>query len=367
MQKTAKAYVFNEAGTDCSPEVFPLPKLAEGELLVKNSICTICSSDLHSFTGKRKEQTPCILGHEIIGTIADIGGNKSQYDYSGKLLSIGDRITWSLTISCGVCQNCKNDLTQKCIELKKYGHSVVVPDFTFNGGFAEYTHLKQGTAIFKLSTHIPIKFQSPLNCSYATVAAAIRNAGEIKNKKILIFGAGMLGIITTAMAKSMNVREIVIIDPNFARLETAWEFGAKLGINWKQDKDKLTDNICDYQADIIFEMSGSNAAINASFNMLSTGGSLILVGSVFPTNNIQINPEKLVRKLWTIKGVHNYNAEDLKFAIQFLEENIDNFPFELLYDPITFKLDNCNEAMHYALQSKKNRVVVNISQDNSQQ
>lgn len=73
MDKIAKAAVMTAAGMDLEIKEYPLPRVEKGCILVKVTCCTICGSDVHSWTGRRSAPTPIILGHEIVGQIADSG------------------------------------------------------------------------------------------------------------------------------------------------------------------------------------------------------------------------------------------------------------------------------------------------------
>ena len=358
MKLLASAYIFNAPGQCLKHQKFPVPEPASGEILVKNNVCTICGSDLHSYLGKRKEQTPCILGHEIVGTITALPDDEMITDYYGNKLKAGDKITWTVCASCGECHHCRNGNTQKCEKLIKYGHLPISDEYIWNGGFAEYTLLKKGTDVFILPDYIPDHLLAPLNCSYATVAAAIRLAASVKGKNVFIFGAGMLGILTVAMCKVQGAAHITIIDPKAERLETTKLFGADKGILWDDCKKAPEKFAGKYGAEIIFEMSGSNKAIDTALKMLGIGGTLILAGSVFPVGPVQINPENIVRKLWTIKGIHNYIAEDLATAVNFLVDNVKNFPFQKLYEEQEFGLKDINVALEKAQNTKQNRVIV---------
>lgn len=67
--------------------------------LVRVSLCTVCGSDLHTFTGRRKEKTPCVLGHEPVGVVEEVNGDLR--DVTGDPVRVGDRVVWSVAVSCG--------------------------------------------------------------------------------------------------------------------------------------------------------------------------------------------------------------------------------------------------------------------------
>lgn len=67
--------------------------------LVRVSLCTVCGSDLHTFTGRRKEKTPCVLGHEPVGVVEEVNGDLR--DVTGDPVCAGDRVVWSVAVACG--------------------------------------------------------------------------------------------------------------------------------------------------------------------------------------------------------------------------------------------------------------------------
>ena len=148
MQISAQISRFH--GTEGPFEVCEVPVIATpADTLVQVSLATICGSDLHTVSGRRDAPTPCVLGHEAVGTIAAPTQHRSA---TGELLREGDRVTWSLMASCGRCAYCTDrNLPQKCETLFKYGHARSEGATTLSGGFATHILLRPGTAIY----HIP--------------------------------------------------------------------------------------------------------------------------------------------------------------------------------------------------------------------
>jgi len=257
----SRAAVFLQPNHPFELRSFPLPKLFDGEAIVKVSCCTLCGSDLHTFRGHRQASCPTILGHEIIGHVEQIASELK--DVNGQTIEIGDRVSWSIAASCGKCLNCQNGLSQKCDQLFKYGHEPIGDQRPLTGGLAEYCQLVRGTAVIKLPDSISDWVASPANCATATVAAAIRIAGDCQDKTIVIHGAGMLGLTAAAMAKHLGARSIIVSDLVPMRLELAKQFGATSAFNVVDNS--LHANVMEQTdgrgAEIVLEMSGANAAI----------------------------------------------------------------------------------------------------------
>ncbi|MCC7065934.1 MAG: alcohol dehydrogenase catalytic domain-containing protein, partial [Planctomycetes bacterium] len=91
--------IFHGPGLAIELRRVPLPPLGPGEVLVRNTCTTLCRSDVTTFTGKRTEKTPTILGHEITGVIAELGPEAPTQDLRGAPLRPGDRVTWAIYAS----------------------------------------------------------------------------------------------------------------------------------------------------------------------------------------------------------------------------------------------------------------------------
>lgn len=337
-----------------------------GEAVVRVECCTVCGSDLHTITGKRAEPTPTILGHEILGRVESVG-EPPLADLTGEPLSAGDRITWSVAVSCGDCDRCRSGYPQKCRSLVKYGHSLATGPEALSGGFAEKILLRAGTAAIKVDESIPAEVICPVNCATATIAAAYRVGGEIVDQNVLIFGAGMLGLTASAWADSAEARSVTLCDRDSTRLERAQRFGADRTVLWQDDWETLQSQLQQEAAvegfDIILELSGAPAAISAAGRLASIGARIVLVGSVMPVGDVGFDPEQIVRRWLSIHGVHNYTPSDLVTAVRFLETHQSDYPWSGLVET-EFSLDEINDAIRDAVKRRPIRMAVKPRQGN---
>ncbi len=361
VKQSCQAMVFNGPNQPLKIQSFSLPDLVQDELLVRVLWCTICGSDLHTYTGRRTVPTPTILGHEIVGRIIEFGPSGQFKDIRGENLQKGDRITWCLSVSCGQCFYCKVGLSNKCSLLFKYGHEPVHVRSGLSGGLAEFCHLKSGTACLKIPDPIPDLIACPLNCAVATVSAAFRKAGSCRDQVVLVLGAGLLGIMASAMACHDGARAIIVCDPKQDRIDYATRFGAthtlatdKSDTSLRSLIRKVTD---DRGPDICFEMCGFPESVTRAIDLLRIGGKLILVGSVFPTEPAAIVPQTIVNKLLTIQGVHNYLPEDLCAGTTFLATTYPQFPFSELVSQ-TYPLSQAQRAIMEAVEGRGLRCAV---------
>lgn len=308
----ARAAVFEGPGRPLALRSFPLPELGPGELLVGVSLCTLCGSDLHTLRGARAAATPSILGHEAVGRVLAAGPDAPA--------AVGQRLTWSIAASCGACPPCQRGLEQKCDVLWKYGHEACVPPSPLSGGLAEAIHLRSGTTVVPLPDGVSDEVAAPANCATATVAAALRVAGEVAGRDVLVLGAGMLGLTAAAMARASGAGRVHVVDPDGGRRAMAERFGADV----TTDPDGAEDV---GPADVVLELSGSSAAVEQALALAGLGGRVVLVGSVAPERPVRLDPERLVRGLIRVEGVHNYRPADLRAGVEFLSGSGARFPF----------------------------------------
>jgi putative phosphonate catabolism associated alcohol dehydrogenase len=360
--KTGKLIAFNGPGKRLEIKTEWIRKLNPGEILVRNEFTTICGSDLHTYAGVRTEPCPVVLGHEIVGTIIEIEGQHNGMDYKGEKLELGDPVTWTIFSSDPQSDLSRQGIPQKGKDLFKYGHAQIKDTECFHGGLAEYCILKPGTGILKLPNDLPLPVAATVNCSISTVAGAIRLAGSLRDKKVVIIGAGMLGITCAAMCRSHGANWVAAVDISPDRLEKALAFGADetFAINGNDLVNTIWEKFPKTGVDVVFDMSGSPDAMETGLEILGIGGIAVWVGAVFSTRKVQVNPENLIRKLITIRGLHNYNFEDFVTGLDFIKSNWKRFPFDSVVEK-EFDLADAEKAFEYALLHKPLRVGIRIN------
>jgi putative phosphonate catabolism associated alcohol dehydrogenase len=361
MDATARACIFEGPGQPLRLERFTMPALLPGEVMVKITASTICGSDLHTYVGRRTAPVPTVLGHEVIGIVTEFGPGEPAHDIAGRMLRQSDRVTWSVAANCNKCFYCHHDLPQKCESLFKYGHEPCDTGHVFSGGLADMAHLVAGTSIALLPVHLADAVACPASCATATVAGALRLAGGCVGESVLIQGAGLLGLTACAMARSVGAKEIIVADPDQARRGLAIQFGA----------DAVTDSdpkggellaVCRTAndgrgVDLALEFSGATESVAVGLEALRIGGRYILVGAVFPGPSVALDVQNVVRRMLTIRGLHNYAPRDLAAAVAFLSEHGNAFPFaDLIAGP--FPLEAAEAAFRHAIKERPLRVMV---------
>lgn len=356
---TSRVAVFHGPHQPFTYEDVPLPEPGEGEVLVRNEYTTLCRSDLNTFAGKRTEKTPTILGHEVVGRIVHVRSNPPQCDLRGATLRVGDRVTWAIYASDPDSPLARSGIPQKAQGLFKYGHERIGPGSHLHGGLAEHCLLRPHTPIVRVDAPIPLPVLALVNCAVATVAGSLRLAGGVEGRNVLIAGAGMLGILACAMARVAGAKRVLALDIDATRLESARSFGVDHTLLWDGSgeglKSSIEERLSGDAVTVALDYSGVPATMETLMSVLGIGGTLVLVGATYPQRALQIDAERLVRNLHTLRGLHNYNAQDFLEAVAFVERHHAAFPFaSLVHD--RFTLDEVDEAFAYGLASGAHRV-----------
>ena len=335
--RTAWAAVYEAPNKPFVLREFPLRPTRRGEVLVRVTMSTICRSDIHSYEGRRPNPCPGILGHEIIGVVAEIGEGIDK-DMRGDALKVGDRVTWSEYFFDGQCYYRDIlDMPQKCGGVRKYGHDLAEEDPHFLGGFAEYCYILPGTFILKLPPELSDEEATPLNCGVATMVSVIEAAGIAMGDAVVVQGLGLLGLYGTAMAKSRGARCVIGLDAVASRLNIARKFGADHvidveGLPAKAVIEQVRALCRPDGADAVIEVCGVPDVVPQGLEMLRTGGRYVLGGLVNPNANVTIDANMLVRRWITMRGIHNYHPRHLIQALDFVMANRARFPFKEIVD-----------------------------------
>jgi len=348
---------FEDSANGFSIRNTTIPELKPGEILVRNTYTTICRSDIYTFQGKRKEKSPTILGHEIVGKIIAMAQDAPLDDVRGHALQIGDRVTWAIYASDPTSDFAKKGIPQKGEDLFKYGHEQITEQSTLHGGLAEYIILRKNTPIIAIQNHgLSDKAASLINCAVSTAAGAIRLAGNLENQAVLVNGTGMLGIIACAMAKKAGAKKVIAVDFNKDRANLALKYGADLALG---ADDPIFSSSEKSKVDVVLEFSGIPEAMKSTLELLDIGGTAVWIGATFPQPDIAINGEKMIRRVLTIRGLHNYNESDLVAAVGFMESSFKDFDFDALVHG-GFTLEQTNDAYQYAIEHNPFRVGIDL-------
>ncbi|MCC6784478.1 MAG: alcohol dehydrogenase catalytic domain-containing protein [Planctomycetes bacterium] len=324
-------------------ETAPLPDaLADGSVLVRVDLATICGSDLHTWLGRRPTPIPGVLGHEGVGRVVAVGHGVGHW--------LGRRITWSLAASCGRCAACtRHGLPQKCRELKKVGHDALESGDGWHGTYASHLVLPAGTHLVEVPASIPDRVAAPANCAWATVAAMLETLPQ-PCELAVVQGAGMLGLGACAMLRARGVERVVVVDVAEPRLAHAAAFGAEPALATARA------HCAPRSADLVVELSGDPRVVAEGLDLLRPGGAYHFAGFVHPDSRFELAGERLVRGCLVLRGFHNYAPRHLDQALAYLADP-PQVPWPELI-PAPLPLERLDEAFALAAQRTRLRIAV---------
>lgn len=295
MKNTMVAAVLHGA-KDIRIENFKMPELLPGMVLLRINRVGICGSDLHyyehGYCGGFVPSSPFILGHELSGEVIS----------SSDVLPVGSRITVNPARSCGLCEYCTSGRRNLCRSTIMLGSGSTNPPT--NGAMAEYVTVRADQCHL-----LPEGFDDGLGAMIEPLAVAlhaVKRAGTINNKKVLITGGGTIGLLTALTAKALGSLRVVVSDIIPERRQSALDSGVDMVLDpsLKDLGEKVRDLTSD-GFDIVFEASGAAPALRQAFDLVRPGGTIVQIGTL-GAENIPLPANLLMTKEIQFIGSFRY-------------------------------------------------------------
>lgn len=289
----------------------PIPELKDpyGVLLQVN-FTGICGSDIHYWQhgriGEYVVNDPMVLGHESSGTVLETGS-------SVKTLKKGDRVAMEPGIPCRRCIRCKEGHYNLCLDMQ---FAATPP---YDGTLAKYYTLPEDLC-YKLPEHVTLEEGALLEP--LAVAVHVTRQSNIKHgDSVVVFGAGPVGILCAAVAKSLGASKIVSVDINPERLEFVKKFAAPITSTYISQKISAPENAANIikenelgkGADVAIDASGAEPSIQAAIHVLRRGGSYVQGGMGRDECTFPIMAA--CTKELTIRGSFRYSQGDYQTAL----------------------------------------------------
>ena len=276
-----------------------VPALGEEEVLIRVEKAGICGSELSGYLGHNSlRKPPLIMGHEFSGIVEAIGSRVTRFTH-------GDRVTVNPLISCGRCHFCRSGAAQLCYERKLLGAHKP-------GAFAEFVAVPEVSA-YKLDDHISLEegtFVEPFACA----VHVCRLLQLSPTDRLIIFGAGPIGLFTLQAAQVYGLRDIVIVDLNTSRLEIAQELGG-IGVT---GLDKLEDSLKRSGFDAAVDAVGMEVTRSRCVEVVRPGGRVVFTGLHEADSKLPIN--HAIRSEVQMTGSFAYAPHDFEVALRLLGE-----------------------------------------------
>jgi D-arabinose 1-dehydrogenase-like Zn-dependent alcohol dehydrogenase len=350
MSEEALAAVMIKPNEDFELKYFKIPEPEPNAIIAEITAATVCGTDVHIWRGRRSVPLPIIIGHEGVGKVHSIGCNVKT-DSLGLNLTDGDKILWSIILTCGRCYGCiieKDQVT--CKNRKIYGYMSCQEFPHLNGTFSTHIYLRPNTVIFKVPDNIPDELLSTLNCAGAVAYHSFEKADMQLGMTAVIQGSGPISLYLTSLLKEIDVK-VIVIGGNPIRLETLRAFGADYIIDrtkYKTPEERitqvkeLTDGI---GADRVFELTGHPSVIPEGISMLRRGGKYMLVGTASENiETIEINPSMITLNAIHLIGVRAYEPKHLLRILKHFYEKKKKYPFDKIITQ-EFELKDVKKAI----------------------
>ena len=316
---------------------FDKPTPADDSLLLQVDKVGICGSDKHMYLGHTALKFPVIPGHEVVGTVSEIGKNANQVmNVMGGPIKAGDRITVVPgSKNCGRCYYCLHvpGRPTLCSGRTIYGFSNSETPPYLNGEFSEYTYIHGNSWVYKIPKDIPEEI-SVLTEPVAVATRAAERAcapglpqvgdGYSIGSSVAVLGCGPIGLLVIAVLRDSGAGTIIATDLVDSRLEMAEQMGADVVINVGnttpeervEQIQSLTNGV---GVDIAIECAGIPAVFSEALDVVRRGGKVIEVGHYTDSGETQVRPHQICNKDLDVCGVWAYPQIQFQTALDFLQ------------------------------------------------
>lgn len=266
--------------SDVRLEERPRPEIGPGELLIRVEASGICGTDVLEWY--RIHRAPLILGHEIAGTVAEVGPGIPEF-------SVGDRVAAAHHVPCQTCNYCLSGHATVCDTLRTTNFDP--------GGFAEYLRLPAlnvDRGIFRLPDEVGFDeatFIEPLACVVRGQRAARFRPGQT----VLVIGSGMAGLLHIQLAAAQGAGRVFATDISDYKLAAAKRVGADDAFDAREDiPAKIREQNDGRLADQVVLCAGAASAVNQAMDSVERGGTVLF----FAATKDEVRIEKPINDIF---------------------------------------------------------------------
>jgi len=305
-------------------EEVPRPQPGPGDVVVEIAECGICGSDLHMVL-ERFAKPGAILGHEWSGVVAAAP--------AGSGWSPGDRVVGNPAPGCGGCRPCRRGRPSVCLNRAE-------ADFVgYRGAFCQYKTVA-ANGLIRIPDSLPTRVAA-LAEPMAITLHALRLSDVGPDDRVLVTGAGPVGLLLVAVLRAQGISDITVSEPSAVRRQQALEVGATRVVTPDMlEQPPMTRTVAEPYA-VVFECSGHASAAEAALGQLDHAGTLVIVGTGF--DQPRINQNRMIIFELEIIGAYNYNDEGFQPAVDLLDSG--TLPLDALIEPDNIPLTDVMACM----------------------
>ena len=316
-------------------EITELPNLTPEarEVIITPEAVGICGTDLHlAESDYPTGRFPVVPGHEFAGTVCAVGSEVKGY-------SVGDRVCVDPNVSCGICDQCLAGAVNLCPNLVPIG-------VTTDGACAGQVRAPE-SVVYKLPEGLDMVSGALIEPLACVLHALTRFGRDVSGLRVLIYGAGSIGLLATAVMRADGAASVEVVEPSSVRRDAALEFGA----------DKVFapgERITEKDVDLVIEASGHPSAVADSLVRLANRGTLLQMGVTSPAATIDLRPYDLFDRELSIIG-----SQSLATSFPTAVDRIRDLP-DLARRMVThtFPLSQYAEALRAAHSEHARKVIV---------
>lgn len=322
------------------------PTYGDNDVLIQVKYAAICGTDVHidhwDQWSQQHVKPPVITGHEFMGEIVAMGKNVRHFQ-------IGQRVSAEGHIVCGVCPQCRTGKGHVCKNVEMIG-------VTRDGGFAEYVSVPMSNvwAVHPDMIDRYCALYDPLGNAMHTVMAQ-----NVSLKRVLITGAGSIGLFAIPIVKSLGATQIIVVEPNEYKRTVAKSLGADLVLSPFEDKvlDHIVDATYGQGADVLLEMSGFADTIRLGLKAVANGGEVSLLGIAPGEVSLDLNND-IIFKALTVRGITGRRIFDTWYQSE-------NFMLRYAHtlDPIlthVLRLDQIEEGIALMTSNQGIKILIDV-------
>jgi len=263
MTSTMQALQLTGWGKEPELVLVPVPEPGPGELLLRVDAAGLCHSDLHVMDspGTLPYALPFTLGHEVAGTVVDVGSDVSTE-------WVDERVAVHGVWSCGECRRCLVGRENYCLRLT----GPVGGGLGYDGGLAEFMLVPSRRFLVK-ADGVPAEQLAPLTDAGLTAYHGVHsNLDTLADDGVaLVIGVGGLGHLAIQVLRALSKASVVVVDPREAARSLALRHGAATAVPSLDETEAGVDLVLDFV--------GSHDTLAAAAGRLALGGRLVVVGS----------------------------------------------------------------------------------------
>jgi threonine dehydrogenase-like Zn-dependent dehydrogenase len=310
----------------------PIPDIPPEGGLLRVMATGICGSDWGKYLSS--QFSPCILGHEIVGTIEQLGA--VARDRWG--VNEGDYVALEEYLPCGHCAFCRTGEYRSCLETDhfnpkgvRYGSTPITVAPALYGGYSRYLYLHPRTVFHRLPASVPPHIAAmalPLGNGFQW---AYLDAGAGPGKTVVILGPGQQGCGCVVAARMAGADHIVVVGlarDNY-RFAIAKQLGAThtIAIDEEDVRERIKDITGGAMADIVIEVSSAGPEIvNGGLSLLRKRGTMLC--TAWKKTAVPLDIDRLIRFQASLRGVRGHSFEAVELAIQAMKAG--NLPLEAI-------------------------------------